>query len=70
MHSKTDLDIIEEVIVKDDVQEVRTRSLIIYNDDFNQLDFVIESLINVCKHDLIQAEQCTMIIHYNGKCAL
>lgn len=44
------------------------RDLIVYNDDVNTFDHVIESLIKVCKHDVIQAEQCTMIIHYNGKC--
>lgn len=44
------------------------RDLIVYNDDYNTFDHVIESLIKVCKHDVIQAEQCTMIIHYNGKC--
>ncbi len=42
--------------------------LIVYNDDVNTFDHVIESLIKVCKHELEQAEQCTMIIHYNGKC--
>lgn len=44
------------------------RDLIVYNDDINTFDHVIESLIKVCRHDTIQAEQCTMIIHYNGKC--
>lgn len=47
-----------------------SKDLIIYNDDFNTFDHVIESLVKVCKHDLIQAEQCTWIIHYNGKCAV
>lgn len=42
--------------------------LIVYNDDVNTFDHVIEALIKVCRHDSIQAEQCTMIIHYNGKC--
>ncbi|MBC9811816.1 ATP-dependent Clp protease adaptor ClpS [Crocinitomicaceae bacterium CZZ-1] len=42
--------------------------LIVYNDDVNTFDHVIESLIKVCRHDSIQAEQCTLIIHYNGKC--
>ncbi|MDD3005725.1 ATP-dependent Clp protease adaptor ClpS, partial [Flavobacterium sp.] len=41
--------------------------LIIYNDDFNTFDFVIEALIKVCKHDPIQAEQCTTLIHYKGR---
>ncbi len=44
--------------------------LIIYNDDVNTFDFVIESLIKICGHSSIQAEQCTWIIHHNGKCAV
>lgn len=45
-----------------------TNQLILYNDDFHTFDFVIESLIDVCGHDPITAEQCTMIVHYKGKC--
>ena len=42
--------------------------LIVYNDDFNTFDHVIDSLIKVCEHHPLQAEQCTLIIHNNGKC--
>ncbi|MBI2258429.1 MAG: ATP-dependent Clp protease adaptor ClpS [Flavobacteriia bacterium] len=49
-------------------QETELKNLIVYNDDVNTFDFVIESLIKICKHELEQAEQCTWIIHYNGKC--
>lgn len=44
------------------------RALVIHNDDFNTFDFVIETLIEVCRHEPIQAEQCTYLIHYQGKC--
>jgi ATP-dependent Clp protease adaptor protein ClpS len=44
------------------------RDLIVFNDDVNTFDHVIESLIKICKHEPEQAEQCTWIIHYNGKC--
>lgn len=47
---------------------VEQRDLIVYNDDFNTFDFVIESLIKVCKHEVEQATQCTYLIHYKGKC--
>jgi ATP-dependent Clp protease adaptor protein ClpS len=52
------------------VQEVvaANKDLIIYNDDFNTFDHVIDSLVKVCEHSPIQAEQCTWIIHNNGKC--
>lgn len=44
--------------------------LIVYNDDHNTFEHVIETLIRVCKHDRIQAEQCTYIVHYKGKCCV
>lgn len=43
-------------------------TLILHNDDYNHFDYVIDSLVEVCKHDRLQAEQCTLIAHYNGKC--
>ena len=42
--------------------------LVLYNDDFNTFDWVIESLVEVCKHNELQAEQCAFIVHFNGKC--
>ena len=42
----------------------------VYNDDFNTFDHVINTLIKVCKHDVHQAEQCTYLIHYKGKCSV
>jgi ATP-dependent Clp protease adaptor protein ClpS len=47
---------------------VENKDLIVFNDDVNTFDHVIESLIKVCKHKPVQAEQCTWIIHYKGKC--
>ncbi|MCX6270391.1 MAG: ATP-dependent Clp protease adaptor ClpS [Bacteroidetes bacterium] len=46
------------------------KDIILFNDDVNSFDFVIETLIEVCEHDLLQAEQCTLIAHYKGKCAV
>ncbi len=42
--------------------------LILWNDDVNTFDWVIESLINVCKHSSEQAEQCALLVHTKGKC--
>lgn len=42
--------------------------LIVWNDDINTFDWVIKTLVEVCKHEPEQAEQCAMIIHYKGKC--
>jgi ATP-dependent Clp protease adaptor protein ClpS len=44
------------------------KSLILYNDDHNTFDFVIETLIDVCEHDPMQAENCAMIAHFKGRC--
>ena len=47
-----------------------TQSIVLYNDDVNTFDHVIECLIRYCKHSLNQAEQCATIVHYNGKCSV
>lgn len=44
--------------------------LILYNDDVNSFDFIIESLVEVCDHDAVQAEQCALIAHFKGKCGI
>jgi len=49
---------------------VADKQIVLYNDDFNTFDFVIESLIKVCKHEVIQAEQCTYLVHYAGRCSV
>lgn len=62
IQEQSDVDVLE--------QEVPQHEIILYDDDFNTFDFVIDSLIDVCEHTLIQAEQCTMLVHYKGKCAV
>jgi ATP-dependent Clp protease adaptor protein ClpS len=54
-----------EVVAITDVND-----LVVFNDDFNTFDHVIKTLIRVCKHTAEQAEQCTWLIHYKGKCAV
>ena len=44
--------------------------LVIYNDEVNTFDYVIDSLIKICNHNRLQAEQCTLLIHYKGKCSV
>ena len=41
--------------------------LVLYNDDFNTFEHVIESLIDVCHHTPEQAEQCAIIVHHKGR---
>lgn len=58
----------EEVDVLE--QEVNQHEIVLYNDDVNTFDFVIDSLIGVCDHTVEQAEQCTWLVHFKGKCTV
>lgn len=54
---------------KDSSEKVKkARALVLYNDDHHTFDYVIDALVDVCEHDPMQAEQCTYIVHYKGKC--
>lgn len=53
-----------------EVVETDLHNLIVWNDNVNTFDWVIESLVEICGHETIQAEQCAMIIHYKGKCGV
>ena len=61
-----------DVLVLEDVQTKTTNpyQLVVWNDDVNTFDWVIETLIEVCGHTQEQAEQCAYIIHFNGKYAV
>lgn len=58
----------EDVAVLDKEDEVY--KIILWNDDVNTFDDVIEALVEICEHTLEQAEQCTMLVHYKGKCTV
>ncbi len=45
-------------------------SLIVWNDEVNTFEWVIETLVDICGHTAEQAEQCAMIIHTQGKYAV
>lgn len=51
-----------------DTLEAKHHAIILFNDDVNTFDHVIEMLVTYCRHDSIQAEQCAFIVHNNGKC--
>jgi len=63
-------ELLEQEIIEVVLKEEATKALVLYNDDVNTFDFVIESLIKVCGHDILQAEQCTYLVHYKGKCVV
>lgn len=55
---------------REDEKTSEIREIILFNDDVNTFDFVIETLILICEHDQHQAEQCTLIVHLKGKCSV
>jgi ATP-dependent Clp protease adaptor protein ClpS len=63
-------ELLEQEIIEVVLKEEAVKALILYNDDVNTFDHVIESLMKVCEHDNVQAEQCTWIIHYKGRCGV
>ncbi len=70
MKNYTAPDVLEQEVVETVVVDEAVKALLLYNDDFNTFDFVTESLIKVCKHQPEQAEQCTYLVHYTGKCVI
>ena len=59
-----------EVAVAEIEKTIDTYQLIVHNDEVNTFDWVIAALIAVCKHNYEQAEQCAMLVHFKGKCAV
>ena len=61
---------IEKTQVETDVLESVgiNNEIVLFNDDVNTFDHVINTLIRVCNHDELQAEQCALLVHYKGKC--
>lgn len=55
-----------DVLEKEELQH----ELVLFNDEVNTFDFVIDSLISICEHTDEQAHQCTLIVHYKGKCTV
>lgn len=60
----------EQGQVQVDVLEAEDKEnvIVLYNDEVNTFDHVIDCLIAVCEHTEEQAQQCAMITHYKGKC--
>ena len=58
----------EKLLLK---EEVKTQNeIVLFNDDVNTFDHVIETLIHACDHTSEQAEQCSLLVHYKGKCTV
>ncbi|MCZ8134539.1 MAG: ATP-dependent Clp protease adaptor ClpS, partial [Algoriphagus sp.] len=62
---------IEEIeLLLEELIDQEALDLVVFNDDVNTFEHVIQVLMKVCKHTHEQAEQCTLIIHYKGKCSV
>ena len=68
MNLDTSIETLEEISIAE--QLVDSPQLVIFNDEVNTFDHVIDTLMSVCKHTPEQAEQCTMLVHYKGKCTV
>lgn len=55
---------VEKILEK----EKKENFLILHNDDYHTFDYVIDALIDICDHNPEQATQCTLLVHYKGKC--
>lgn len=62
----------EKILEKKETEskEKKNNEIVLYNDEVNTFDHVIETLIKACDHTPEQAEQCSLIVHYNGKCTV
>jgi ATP-dependent Clp protease adaptor protein ClpS len=69
-HTEIYHDLDEVEVLLEELVDIEESELVVFNDDFNTFEHVTKILIKVCKHTHEQAEQCTMIIHYKGKCAV
>ncbi len=62
---------VEELLLEEEITEVGKKAqIIVYNDDHNTFDWVIECFVDVLKHSAEQAEQCSLIIHFKGKASV
>jgi ATP-dependent Clp protease adaptor protein ClpS len=59
-----------EEVTDTNVISEELHNLIVWNDHVNTFDWVIESLVDICNHETLQAEQCALIIHHKGKCGV
>ena len=58
----------EELLLEEEV--LKQNEIVLFNDDVNTFDHVIDTLIYACEHTSEQAEQCALLVHYKGKCTV
>ncbi len=60
--------LLEELLLEEET--VKQNEIVLFNDEVNTFEHVIETLMDVCEHTPEQAEQCSLIVHHNGKCTV
>lgn len=60
-------DELEDILVGDEVTSGEKSQLIVYNDDYNTFDWVIQCFMEVCDHTHEQSEQLSILVHFKGK---
>ncbi|MBK7231058.1 MAG: ATP-dependent Clp protease adaptor ClpS [Saprospiraceae bacterium] len=66
--SKPWQDLEDDILVEEFTGDIS--EIVVYNDDVNTFDWVIESFMEVCKHSFEQAEQLSMMVHFRGKASV
>jgi len=68
MSSEEQYEALETILTQE--KQAQNKEIVVYNDNINTFDYVIETLMSVCEHTLEQAQQCTILVHYIGKCTV
>lgn len=58
----------EVLLLEEEV--IKQNEIVLFNDDVNTFDHVVDMLMYACDHSLEQAEQCSILVHYKGKCTV
>lgn len=61
------IDELTDVLQENDVSVNHVSKLVVYNDDYNTFDWVIQCLMEICNHTYEQSEQLSLIVHFKGK---
>jgi len=67
MNTNIKFDELEDVLVDEEITTGQVSQLIVYNDDFNTFDWVIQCFMEVCEHTQEQSEQLSILVHFKGK---
>lgn len=61
-----------DVCLEDEIKvgSEESKAIVLYNDDVNTFQHVIDCLVKYCGHQSMQAEQCALIVHHNGRCSV